>query len=318
MQYEDLDLNESAADIVQELIDQEAIANIETHDIGGATVVDCGVEVAGSLLAGRFVAEASMADLGSATIAMDRLGPWPCARVMVAVHEPAAACLLSQYAGWRIALDNYYAMASGPMRSILAKEPIFDRLNYRESEGTAVGVLETGQLPTEDVIELIAGELGVSPEDLILLAARTASIAGCYQVVARSVETCLHKLYELGYDVSLVRSAVGSAFLPPVPRKDLAAIGRTNDSILYGGEVVLWVEGDDDAIADVGPRVPSSASVDYGEPFANIFQRYGGDFYKIDPLLFSPASVVINNLSTGTCLQYGKVDWELVRRSFFG
>jgi methenyltetrahydromethanopterin cyclohydrolase len=152
---------------------------------------------------------------------------------------------------------------------------------------------------------------------LILLVARTASIAGTYQVVARSVEACLHKLHELGFDVMTIRSGIGSAFLPPVPKDDLTAIGRTNDSILYGGEVMLWVDAEDDEIQKVGAKLPSSASPDYGEPFVEIFKRYGGDFYKIDPMLFSPARVAINNLKTGSYFSFGKVDGPLVARSFF-
>ena len=36
------------------------------------------------------------------------------------------------------------------------------------------------------------------------------------QVVARSVETCLHKLHELGFDVTRIVSGCGSAPLSPV------------------------------------------------------------------------------------------------------
>ena len=115
----------------------------------------------------------------------------------------------------------------------------------------------------------------------------------------------------------MLRSAIGSAFLPPVPTNDLKAIGRTNDSILYGGEVFLWVDATDEQLAELGPKVPSSSSPDFGEPFDAIFQRYNGDFYKIDPLLFSPALVVINNLATGSTFQFGKTDHELLARSFF-
>ncbi len=65
---------------------------------------------------------------------------------------------------------------------------------------------------------------------------------------------------ELGFDVRRVVSAFGTAPLPPVARNDLAAIGRTNDAILYGARVVLFVRGDDASIETIGPKVPSSAS----------------------------------------------------------
>ena len=68
---------------------------------------------------------------------------------------------------------------------------------------------------------------------------KTASIAGSVQVIARSVETALHKMHEIGFDLTQVRSGFGIAPLPPVAADDLVGIGRTNDAMLYGGEVTL-------------------------------------------------------------------------------
>ncbi|HUG68985.1 MAG TPA: methenyltetrahydromethanopterin cyclohydrolase, partial [Pirellulaceae bacterium] len=153
-------------------------------------------------------------------------------------------------------------------------------------------------------------------ENLTLLVAPTASLAGSIQVVARSLETALHKLHEIGYDIHRVRSGFGSAPLPPVAANDLAGIGRTNDAVLYGGEVTLWVTGDDDSLREFGPQIPSSASPDHGQPFAEIFARYDHDFYKIDPLLFSPARVVLNNLETGTSMRFGEFEPQVLRASF--
>lgn len=176
--------------------------------------------------------------------------------------------------------------------------------------------LETGKLPTAEVFALIAEKTGVPADMTVLLAARTASIAGNFQVVARSVETSLHKLFELGFDVWRIRSAVGIAPLPPVAKDDFAGIGRTNDAILYGGRVTLMVRGDDESIAAIGPKVPSSSSAAHGKPFAEIFEDAGRDFYKIDPHLFSPAEVVFQNLDTGRVHCFGQVAPDVLRRSF--
>ena len=152
---------------------------------------------------------------------------------------------------------------------------------------------------------------------MTLLVAPTASLAGGVQVVARSVETALHKLSELGFDLARIVSAHGTAPLPPVATDDLAAIGRTNDAILYGARVVLFVTGDDDSLEEVGPKVPSTASHDHGEPFAAIFARYNHDFYAVDPHLFSPAEVVFQNLETGRVHAFGRMAPEVLVRSFF-
>src|SRR6185295_4463784 len=119
--------------------------------------------------------------------------------------------------------------------------------------------------------------LKVPANKITLLVAPAASMAGNLQVVARSLETALHKLHELKFDLGKIVSGFGVAPLPPVAKDELSAIGRTNDAILYGGRVVLWVQADDDELATIGRKVPSSASPDHGAPFAAIFERYQRD-----------------------------------------
>jgi len=127
----------------------------------------------------------------------------------------------------------------------------------------------------------------------------------------------LHKLFELDFDLSRIVSAVGTAPLPPVAKDDLAAIGRTNDAILYGARVVLYVTGDDESLAAIGLRVPASSSRDFGEPFSAIFARYNHDFYAVDPHLFSPAEISFQNLETGRTQSFGTIETKVLEKSFF-
>ena len=60
---------------------------------------------------------------------------------------------------------------------------------------------------------------------------------------------------------------------------------------------------------------PPVTSRDHGRPFAEIFERYGGDFYTIDPHLFSPAVVRFVNLDTGSASQFGRLEPEILRAS---
>ncbi len=285
------------------------------HDNGGC-VVDLGVKAEGGLESGRLMAEVCLAGLGEVRIVPGEVAgvTWP--HVQIVTDSPVEACLLSQYAGWQISVGKFFAMGSGPMRAAAAREELFEKLDYRESSNHAIGVLETSKLPTDGVFTLISEKTGVPVDRTILLTARTASIAGNLQVVARSVETSLHKLFELGFDVWRIRSAVGVAPLPPVAADDVAGIGRTNDAILYGGRVTLMVRGDDESIAAIGPKVPSSGSAAHGKPFAEIFEDAGRDFYKIDPHLFSPAEVVFQNLDTGRVHRFGRIAPEVMQRSF--
>jgi methenyltetrahydromethanopterin cyclohydrolase len=282
----------------------------------GTRVIDCGVEAAGGFEAGLLLAEVCLADLGRVAIQQSSIGEWSGPFVTIHTDQPLLACMASQYAGWQIAAGKFFAMGSGPMRAVACKEPLFAEIGIKELSDRVVGVLESGRLPDAEVCRQIAKQCQVTPDHVILLVARTASIAGSLQVVARSVETALHKLHALGYDLKSVASGFGTAPLPPIAADDLAGIGRTNDAVLYGGQVTLWVRDDDARLAELGPRIPSSASPDFGEPFAAIFERAGRDFYKIDPMLFSPAVVTLVNLASGKSHRHGELRPDVIARSF--
>ena len=86
----------------------------------------------------------------------------------------------------------------------------------------------------------------------------------------------------------------------------MKALGRTNDAVLYGGQVHLTVEADDDALRELVERLPASASKDYGEPFGKVLKDAEFDFYKIDPLLFSPAQIRLTNVESGRSFEAGR------------
>ena len=104
--------------------------------------------------------------------------------------------------------------------------------------------------------------------------------------------------------------------MPPVAADDLTGIGRTNDAVLYGGEVTLWVRADDAQLREIGPGIPSCSSPDHGQPFGRIFEQYNRDFYRIDPLLFSPALVTLINLNSGRTHRFGQLCPEVIQQSF--
>jgi len=321
-----MQLNAAAIRIVAELLTRQDEIGVACHTVAGAQVLDCGIAAPGSVAAGVLLARASMAGLG--TVSIEPRGrtaeafarAWPdCAWPVVAVESdlPVAACLAAQYAGWKVSTPGYFAMASGPIRAAIGREELFAEIGMQERPDHAVGLLETSKLPPADVVRELATAAGVAPERLVLLAARTASAAGTLQVIARSLETALHKLHDLRFDLGRIRRGAGRAPLAPVPhRDDLAAIGRTNDAILYGGHVVLEVTGDDGSLLEVGPRMVSRASADYGQSFAALFERAGRDFYALDPALFAPALVDLVNVDTGRHHRFGAVAPGIVNASF--
>jgi methenyltetrahydromethanopterin cyclohydrolase len=312
-----LNLNARAAALCQQLIADGELLRIAVETAPcGAQLVDCGVRSPGGLETGRRLAEICLAGLARVDFVPAPVEFSTGLAVQVVTGHPLAGCMASQYAGWQIARDGFFAMGSGPMRAAAAKEPLLAKIGWLEKAATAIGILESRQLPPDTVCQELARACGVEPEKLILLVAPTASPAGTVQVVARSVETALHKLSELGFDLARVASGAGLAPLPPVSAGDVQAIGRTNDAILYGGEVTLWICGDDASLEAIGPRVPSGASRDHGQPFAAVFEKYGRDFYKIDPHLFSPAVVTLANLDTGNSFRFGHTLPRVIHESF--
>jgi len=310
-----MNLNHRTALLCDSIIEQSEQLRITHQQLDcGTTLIDCGIEAAGGLAAGVLLARACLADLAEVSLVPGTDLPWP--MVQVFTDHPKLACMASQYAGWEVKGENYFAMGSGPMRAAAAREPLFEDLNYKEQAERVVGILETAQLPGDDVCKDLATKCGVSPAKLTLLLAPTKSLAGGVQVVARSVETALHKLHELKFDLDCIASGWGCAPLSPPAKDDLKSIGRTNDAILYGGHVVLHVNCKDDAITSIGEQIPSSASSDYGRPFGEVLAGYEYDFYKVDPLLFSPALVTLVNLKSGNTFRYGKLNEAVLAQSF--
>ncbi|MEW4455939.1 methenyltetrahydromethanopterin cyclohydrolase [Bremerella sp. JC817] len=312
-----MELNQRAHALVQPIIDAPAEVGAQLIQVDcGAKVLDLGVSSRlGGLEAGRLLAEICLAGLGKVDFT-PTTGPGTRLQVNVATDRPELACIASQYAGWQIKAGDFFGMGSGPMRIKAAKEPVIQAMNLVDDYPVAVGVLETSQLPGDEVCRKIAADCQIDPRNLVLLAARTASLAGHVQVVARSVETCLHKLHELKFDLSKIASGYGSAPLPPVAADDVVGIGRTNDAILYGGTVTLWVHETSENLRSFGEQLPSSSSAMHGKPFEQILRDAKFDFYQIDPLLFSPAEVCLVSLVDGKATIFGQHDEAVLARSF--
>jgi methenyltetrahydromethanopterin cyclohydrolase len=286
---------------------------------GGARIVDCGVDVPGGLEAGRLLSHLCMGGLGRLDFVPVTIDgeSWP--GVQVRTDHPAVCCMASQYAGWAIALDGYFAMGSGPLRARARVErELFAKLGYADDTSRGVLVLETRTLPGEAVVNWVAAKARLEPAELLFAVAPTASAAGGVQIVARVVETGLHKMDALGFDVTRVVSASGTAPLPPTAKNDLRAIGRTNDCVLYGGQARYVVNATNDELAGLAARLPSLVSFDYGTPFYDIFKRYNHDFYKIDPLLFSPAEVWLTSATSGETFHSGRLNPDVLRESLYG
>ena len=151
----------------------------------------------GTLSAGVALAMICLADLADVQFIKSTTNDLPFPQVQVTTDHPLAACMASQYAGWPLVAGGYFAMCSGPARMARGQEQLLTDYDLEHSMDRVVGILEANEFPSTNVIRHFANECCVEPESVLLCIARTASIPGCVQMVARSIETTLHKLHEL-------------------------------------------------------------------------------------------------------------------------
>lgn len=300
--------------------DAEALRiGISTGELG-ETLIDAGATQKGGIAAGLRMAEICMGGLGAVQLLADAAIPrWPWS-VAVASSCPVIACLASQYAGWSLSHGEkpnaFFALGSGPARALARKEKLFAELDYADEADAAALVLESARPPPAPLVERIAQDCGVAAGRLAILYAPTQSLAGSVQVVARVLEVALHKAHALGFPLARIVDGMGLAPLPPPHPDFVTAMGRTNDAVILAGRVRLFVDGPAAEARALADGLPASGSRDYGRPFAETFRAFKGDFYAIDPMLFSPAEAAVTSLETGETFRAGRIDLALLDASF--
>jgi methenyltetrahydromethanopterin cyclohydrolase len=282
----------------------------------GETLIDAGAKAPGSIAAGVSIAEICLGGLGAVRLGVDQAIPrWPWT-IAVSSPQPVIACLGSQLAGWSLAHRKFFALGSGPARALARKETVLQDIDYSDSCDITTLVIESGTAPPPEVIAKVAQDCGVPPSALTVIFAPTQSLAGGAQVVARVLEVALHKAHQLKFPLARIVDGMGAAPLSPPHPDFVTAMGRTNDAIIYGGRVQLFVTGPASEAKDLADALPSRNSKDYGAPFAEIFKRFKGDFYAIDPMLFSPAEVIVTAIDSGASYHAGALDPDLLDASF--
>lgn len=312
-------VNAGARPLVEQLLHEAPRLGVAVRrDERGVCIVDAGIEAPGSVAAGLLVGEICMGGLGRVSLRAGGSG-WP-TWLDVRSSQPVLACLGSQYAGWSLAASKeetggkkFFALGSGPARALAGKEKLFGELAYQDSAQHGVLVLEVDRPPPAVVIDKVLRDCGLQPEGLTLVLTPTSSPAGTTQVVARVLEVALHQAHEQGFALADIVDGSATAPLPAPSPDGVQAMGRTNDAILYGGQVHLTVKGDDAAACALARKLPSGNSRDHGRSFADIFREVAFDFYKIDPALFAPAEVWVSNIDSGNTWHGGATDMGLLR-----
>jgi len=314
-----ISVNEKGLSIIDEMLDWEEDLKVRSIELeNGATVIDCGVNIEGGYDAGMYLSRLCLADLADISYTKFDLDGLPVPAIQVATDHPTIACMASQYAGWRIAVGKYFGMGSGPARALgLKPKELYEEIGYKDDSEFAVLVMESSEIPNEEVVEYIAKHCSVDPENVYIAVAPTASIAGCVQISARVVETGIHKLESIGYDINTIKSGFGVAPIAPVVGDDTKCMGSTNDCIIYCGETYYTVEyGDAEQLEDFVKKAPSTTSRDFGKPFYTTFKEAGFDFFKVDAGMFAPAKITVNDTKSKKSFTSGRINPGILLESF--
>jgi methenyltetrahydromethanopterin cyclohydrolase len=312
-------INEMGFEVFEEMLDFADELQLEVTELdNGTVVVDAGVKAHGGLGAGIYLSRLCLADLADIQLTPCDVKGILLPGVQVATDHPAVSCMASQCAMWQIRAGKYFAMGSGPARVLARKtKDLFDRIGFEEFSDVGVLVLESNKLPDSNVSAQIAEKCGIDPADLRLAVAPTASVAGLVQVSARVVETGIHKLFTMGFDITAIKSGWGRAPISPIVGDATMCMGSSNDAIIYGGETYYTLDYENtDELQQYLRGMPSEASRDYGAPFYKTFKAAGFDFFKVDHNVFAPAKVVMNELMSQQTFVAGRTNPDVLMESF--
>lgn len=313
-----LSVNRTALKLVKRLCERAEEYGVAVKETkSGATLIDAGIKAKGGFLAGRLITEICLGGYGEAEILSMRYDDIELPSIFVCTDHPAIATLGSQFAGWHIETGDFSAIGSGPARALALKpKEVYEKIEYEDEADVAVLVIETAKEPPEEAIKHISAQCKVKLDRLFLILVPTSTVAGSTQISGRIVEQGIYRLMELGFDPKLITHGWGYAPIAPVHPKFVEAMGRTNDAILYAGVAGYTVRCDDDKkLKELVTKAPSSSSESYGRPFAEIFKEASYDFYKVDPRLFAPAVIIVNNAKTGRTFKAGKINAEVLKQS---
>ncbi len=318
-------VNKSVQPLIAAILNNAPSLGVQVTKYNNGSIVVDGSK--GSYEFGRLMGEVCMGGLAFVQFTPLFFGNMQLPGVQVTTSHPIISCMASQYAGWKVNLKKegekkpiFSCMSSGPARALARVEKeLFEKIKYEDISDKAAIVFETGPLPPEELMTYVADKCKVAPKDVVALCAPTASVPGSVQIAARIVETSIHKLLELQLKPEYIKHGYGTTTIAPVAKNDMVAMGRTNDSLIASGRVFLTVDvpkEEEEAVKAILAKAPSNTSPSYGKPFFDLFKSFEFDFYKIDPGMFAPAVITMNNIKTGNVFSAGKINEELLKQSY--
>lgn len=316
-----ISINEHTMPMVRELMENaEALGCSYRRLPSGTHVIDMGIGVTGGWEAARLFTEIDMAGLGRLYYRNHTLPSGihvPAAEVYV--DNPHLGCLLSQIAGWKLSEGEFAAIGSGPARAlaVVPEDHCFEKHPYRDKAEHAVLGLQMTELPDDNLAITAAQSCGVAPDHLYLLVHPSTCLAASVQVAARIIEQTINKMMKKSFDLDQIVFARGYALIAPICDDEVEAMGRINDSLLYGGFSSFQVRSSDEEIERVIGQLVTEHADDYGRPFKELFLEAGKNFYNMDLEIHSPAQVQIYNIESGRIFSAGSLREDIIQKSFF-
>ena len=302
----DFSINQRALAMVEEgILPHQEQLQVRAHTLAnGATVIDMGVEEKAGWRAGKLFTESCLGGLGRLDFTTMWIGEHLVPAATITVDHPAVAELSCHDA---IYVMNYHGVRttfSGPFRAIGGMDAYARATPYRDPcTARAVAHLQSTELPGEEMTTQLAGEIGIDPSGLYLLAARTGTLAGAVQVCARNVEQTFPTLLDRGFNTDCV----------------VQASGRVNDCLIYGQETNLWVDCTDEEIERILPDLTFDKNQDiYGVSFEELFARSGHNWAHVPRDWDAPCKINFHNLRTGHAFSSGRLGYDTLERSFLG
>lgn len=321
-----LSVNHEALKIVKKVQDYPDFYSVDVTTLSNkATAID---GAKGSYEFGRLVAEICMGGFGSCQFTNISVKGVFIPGLLVQTSHPVMALIGSQKAdqisikiqkGEKTKKYNY--MVSGPFRAkTRLDKTLFDTIKYFDDSEKTVVIFESALIKDENIINEVFTKCRLEPEKTVAIFTPTNSIPGTVQIAARIIKTGIHILREQNFNPHYLKYGMGTTTLAPIAKDILQAMGRTNDSIIYGGKVYLTVDvpkEEEPQMVKLLNNCPSNVSSSYGKPFYDLLHEVNFDFSKVDSKLFAPAILTINNLRTGKTFTAGEVNDDILWRSYF-
>jgi methenyltetrahydromethanopterin cyclohydrolase len=290
------------------------------HMPDGATVIDMGVHAPGGWQAGKLFVEATIGGLGYVTFGSFQVEDLSLPSIDVYIDHPVEATQSSQFSGWQMPgsdpASKITPIGSGPARAIARNDRWSQASPYQDIHHETVFAAQTTETPAEDFIAEVAAACKISPQNLYILAARTASITGAIQIGSRTVEASLGKIMALGFDLSKVVCGMGTCPIVPPVHDEFKGMDRVNTALIYGATVRYVFDCEDHEIEQLIKKLPFNASPRFGEPFAKIFEEGERNFYKVDKDIHSIAVYEITNYASGRTFKAGEIRVDMLKAAF--